>query len=387
MDSTNALSSDFNETMNLRWGIRTLLTVIFGLLAPWTAARAVEVSVIPASASNPAVIQVSGEFLSGDQKKFVDVAVNVPDAIVVFDSPGGDLLAGLEIGKAIRLKEYATGVDDGMVCASACALAWLGGVKRLMSPGAHIGFHAAFNVDDRQVTGAGNAFVGAYLSQLGLTPSFIAYATERSPDESLNWLTAEQAKSMGLEVVVLNNDSGNEPAPASLPTPVTTAAVPASPSPGDADGLKRLAGYDIFGFDLPDMPIRNISADNCAAACSGNAACMAYTFNRPNGACFLKASGSTVVANANAETGYRASIEGQLHQSSMTVLEKTDLPGADYLKFSHTEFVNCLNACEGDGRCAAFTYAGKYHTCWLKSSLPMPIKMRIATSGVKRRTN
>jgi hypothetical protein len=63
---------------------------------------------------------------------------------VVFNSNAGNLLAGIEIGKTIRLKSFATAVLDGLRCASSCAFAWLGGSPRFMEQGARIGFHAAY---------------------------------------------------------------------------------------------------------------------------------------------------------------------------------------------------------------------------------------------------
>ena len=56
---------------------------------------------------------------------------------IVFNSDGGNLLAGIEIGKTIRLKSFATAVLDGLRCASACAFAWLGGSPRFMERGAN----------------------------------------------------------------------------------------------------------------------------------------------------------------------------------------------------------------------------------------------------------
>ena len=51
-------------------------------------------------ASAPDLIEVVGELISGDAAKFIEVAIKSADAIVVFHSGGGDLLAGIEIGKA-----------------------------------------------------------------------------------------------------------------------------------------------------------------------------------------------------------------------------------------------------------------------------------------------
>src|SRR5262245_22893829 len=73
---------------------------------------------------NPDLIEVTGDLSSGDEKRFADVAIGSIDAVIVFHSRGGDLVAGIEIGKAIRLKGFSSVVPEDHLCASACALAW-----------------------------------------------------------------------------------------------------------------------------------------------------------------------------------------------------------------------------------------------------------------------
>ena len=86
-----------------------------------------------------------------------------------------------------------------MRCASACALAWLGGRVRLMGKDALVGFHAAYSGKDSQVTSWGNALVGAYLNQLGLPSSAVVYITETPPNE-IRWLSRTDARKVGIDV-------------------------------------------------------------------------------------------------------------------------------------------------------------------------------------------
>jgi hypothetical protein len=60
---------------------------------------------------------------------------------VVLSGPGGRMGAGFEISRMIRSRRLATRVDTG--CASACTIAFLGGVDRSLAPGAKLGFHRA----------------------------------------------------------------------------------------------------------------------------------------------------------------------------------------------------------------------------------------------------
>lgn len=163
------------------------------------------------------VILLDGELKLGDEKKFADAAISVPDALVVLKSNGGNLYAGIEIGKAIRLKGFNTLVPDETLCASACALAWLGGRVRAMGTTAKVGFHAASNADDGKVTSSGNALMGAYLSQIGLPTAAVIYITEPPPN-SIRWLTAQDASEYGIDVKILslpadekNSDRSNAP--------------------------------------------------------------------------------------------------------------------------------------------------------------------------------
>lgn len=91
-----------------------------------------------------AVVLLEGPLVSSDDAAFRSHVGRLTKAIVTFDSDGGSLLAGIAIGKTIRLKSFVTAVIDGQRCASACALAWLGGSPRLMGTRAYIGFHAAY---------------------------------------------------------------------------------------------------------------------------------------------------------------------------------------------------------------------------------------------------
>jgi hypothetical protein len=104
-------------------------------------------------------------------------------------------------GKIIRLRNFATLVPDNVRCASACALAWLGGAVRFMGPQAQIGFHAAYVVQGGQAseTGVGNALVGAYLANIGLPDSAVTYVTQASP-RAMTWLNIAEAQQRGIDV-------------------------------------------------------------------------------------------------------------------------------------------------------------------------------------------
>lgn len=184
----------------------------------------------------PAAITVEGTIDQGDDRRFADLALGVDNAVVVFESPGGNLVSGLEIGRAIRLKRFVTWVPDNTNCASACALAWLGGTRRLMADTARVGFHAAYDESSGQKvpTGVGNALVGAYLMQLGVTERGIVFFTE-APPTGIQWLTFAEAQKLGIDVVRYNAGQEARPAtPAPAMAPAATPLAPSAPLPAVA---------------------------------------------------------------------------------------------------------------------------------------------------------
>jgi hypothetical protein len=162
------------------------------------------------------IVAIEGDLVSGDEVKFRAQVGRLTKAIVVFNSDGGNLLAGIEIGKTIRLKSFATGVLDGLRCASSCAFAWLGGSPRFMERGARIGFHAAY-IDSAagrpSESGVGNALLGSYLTQIGLSENAVVYITQAAPTE-MTWLNLRDAKQIGIEVLPFE-----EQPPATKPAP------------------------------------------------------------------------------------------------------------------------------------------------------------------------
>lgn len=165
------------------------------------------------------VISISGDIELGDDKKFNRIALGYDEAVVVLESKGGNLSAGLEIGKSIHLKGFSTYVFGGSTCASSCALIWIAGLKRYVSKSSHIGFHASYlEVDGRQEqTGVGNAIVGRYLTLLNLPEKAVIFATSASPDTAL-WLNTADQNQSGIDFVLLDSSSATDTPASAEPT-------------------------------------------------------------------------------------------------------------------------------------------------------------------------
>src|SRR4051812_15632822 len=117
----------------MAWSYWKRLFVAVGILMLASVhARAATIEVKRDPAYSFVMITVDGPLLFGDEKRFVSAALEPTEAVVVLSGPGGNLYAGTEIGKAIRLKGFNTLVMNGGECASSCAYAWLGGRVRYM---------------------------------------------------------------------------------------------------------------------------------------------------------------------------------------------------------------------------------------------------------------
>lgn len=127
-------------------------------------------------------------------------------ADVYIISPGGNLLAGMEIGRMIRqagANTYIGGLVPGSsspipgmpsvksvpgVCYSACALAFLGGVYRYASDGSEYGVHrfssrsgpTGSDLDTAQIM---SAAVGAFIREMEVDPGLFDLMVQEGKDK------------------------------------------------------------------------------------------------------------------------------------------------------------------------------------------------------------
>ncbi|NTS29756.1 SH3 domain-containing protein [Phyllobacterium sp. BT25] len=191
-------------------------------------------------------IAVQGEFeFDENLAPFAQLVKQTDPIFVSFNSPGGNPVKAMELGRLIRILNLATYQPRGSVeCASACALAFLGGVVRMAEPGA-IGVHKS------SFSGSANLNLDAAVSQIQhVTAETISYMTEMGVDPALLELSLKYEKDdirylskseMTAYRVTTPMPSGDQnvasdqniapPAPTQLPAPRTTAALPDSSIP------------------------------------------------------------------------------------------------------------------------------------------------------------
>jgi hypothetical protein len=199
--------------------VRHFLAFVFMLLSPKLGFSATIAVLDP---DGVAIVLVQGAFTAGDASEFQNKTGPLSKAVVLFESDGGSVVAGIQIGEIIRLKNFVTLVPNETRCASACAIAWLGGARRFMGPGARIGFHAAYDASSGQETGVGNALVGAYLTRIGLPYSAVIYITQAAPN-SMTWLSLSEARQRGIEVSLLETPNNRHVATSTSPTELNPA--------------------------------------------------------------------------------------------------------------------------------------------------------------------
>jgi hypothetical protein len=184
--------------------VRSACIIALWLLAS-TGVEAAQIAVKPLD-NGPTLVVIEGELDLADIDTFRTRTESLPvgRATVEFSSKGGSLLAGIRIGSLIRTKKFNTVVPDGAQCASACALAWLGGTRRFIGEYASVGFHTAYIVKTGALSesGPGNAILGAYLNQLGLSEKAILYITHAAPT-SMQWMSMQEAAEFGIAVARL----------------------------------------------------------------------------------------------------------------------------------------------------------------------------------------
>jgi len=193
---------------------------------------------------------VSGDFeFSDDLSQFRDLATREHLFAVGFDSPGGDVAKAMELGRIIRGLSLSTVQTRKLECASACSLAFLGGISRFAEPGS-IGVHkssfrdgSGVEVDDavsavQQTT----AEIIGYMSEMGVDPGLLQLSLSYNSDDIRYLSGSEMAKykvTTPNAVPLPSSDTAPEkPAPVAL-LGVQAKAEPSLEVPVARDGVVR----------------------------------------------------------------------------------------------------------------------------------------------------
>jgi hypothetical protein len=148
---------------------------------------------------NQVILLVHGEFALEDDPASLVAAANTSGAkIVTFDSNGGNVSVAMKFGRAIRAAGLETVQLRAKQCASACALAFVGGSKRTAEPGS-IGVHqASFSTDAGVDSSSAVAAVQAvtanimtYLIEMGVDPRLLQLSLATGSND-MRYLTSSE---------------------------------------------------------------------------------------------------------------------------------------------------------------------------------------------------
>ncbi|MDX8513463.1 hypothetical protein [Mesorhizobium captivum] len=172
---------------------------------------------------------VSGEFGANESLNgFSRAVVSSGAKVIVFNSPGGNVGGAIRLGRMIR----AAGLDTLQVrqlqCASACSLAFLGGIHRVAEPSS-IGIHRAFlkpadgmsTEEAKARVQLGTAAIISYVVEMGVDPKLIELASSYGKHD-IRYLSASEMAELRV-----TNAAANQ-------SPVDASQVSTTPNPAPA---------------------------------------------------------------------------------------------------------------------------------------------------------
>ena len=188
-----------------------LLLVVACPPRPAPAAPELSVTVVPRSPSglsrDATLVQLDGDIDTGAPDRLSKALEGIEGRIVVWlNSPGGNLFAGMQLGRIIRSHGGWTRIINPRTllageCYSACAIAFLGGVYRFNDNGARYGVHRA-SLPGGAARGADlgdelSAAVGAYIREMGVDVRLLRLWVKAAPDE-MYVLSQQEAEDLGV---------------------------------------------------------------------------------------------------------------------------------------------------------------------------------------------
>ena len=153
-----------------------------------------------------ALVYLDGRIDAGAPDRLSKALSGISGKIAIWlNSPGGNLFAGMQLGRIIREHGASTHIiNSGTLlpgeCYSACALAFLGGVYRFNDNGARYGVHRASLPVDR-ATGEHDlgqelsAAIESYMREMGVDARLLELWAKAAPDE-MYVLSRREAKDL-----------------------------------------------------------------------------------------------------------------------------------------------------------------------------------------------
>ncbi|KUM27539.1 hypothetical protein AU467_16695 [Mesorhizobium loti] len=158
---------------------------------------------------------------------------------------------------------------------------------------------------------------------------------------------------------------------------------------GRAEAAKKLIaqdGWDAMGFDLPGMPLMNLSFDQCQTRCEGDEQCQAITYDKKHSACFLKSDASILVRAPDAAMAAKPAVASKVQYSSLIFYKNTVVVGDSYSN-EPSNYANCVTACAVDQKCMGFNFDGPNNMCSMLDQVSSLSVFKGVASGTKAAGN
>lgn len=165
-------------------------------------------------------IQLKGKVEEGDTfdlQVYISNLPKKPRVVVYLNSPGGNLREGMKLGKFFYDNKIETAVETKTACASACALAFLGGrdqngkTVRTKAANSGLGFHSFsrdfdsrnYSADDLktvvQQTQTQVFFVAEYLKSIGADLDILRLMLKAQANQ-MNFISNDEALALNIRV-------------------------------------------------------------------------------------------------------------------------------------------------------------------------------------------
>lgn len=196
-------------------------TGALALLLCWSvSAGAMEFILHPNSAEMPKVTAVLaiGTIEAGDVEKlarFLSLQPDRPTSAIYLASSGGSLYEGMRLGLFFKNQRIKTIVEGDQICASACALAFLGGRDnqgrpwRSSSSTGRLGFHAFSTADGGLQDENETQLVVAHVLEYGRevdAPLEVLIVNFATPSHTIYWLDEREICALGIKLWDVERD-------------------------------------------------------------------------------------------------------------------------------------------------------------------------------------
>jgi hypothetical protein len=168
--------------------------------------------------------------------------------------------------------------------------------------------------------------------------------------------------------------------------PILSTLDPPSPPPAPAPAptaYKIYPNLDLRGGDYDVL--RQSDLQRCVSTCKANPQCRAYTFDKWNGFCFLKAEIKILRLNPRSVTGVSQSAGEPPRANTKPDMERyrgKSFRGAGY-RSHRASYDACEKSCEGEKACVAFTFQKSDSQCRLFDVTEQYFPDEMADSGGK----